>query len=300
MRRPQLDRQGVDEMIEIDSTKCSKCGFCADVCPNYVFALDEGRVITVRYPEQCCICGHCVAICPENALIHKEMPAESFEDLPATNIPPENMRNLLLSRRSIRAYKEKPVPKELIEQLIEVGIHAGTSSNGQSENFVIIQDRRLLAELETMVIEVVWNTGLKYLGNSIGQNIAKTQIGDEMVRQSVPYHHIIKNRRNDNQLAGMIFRNAPVVIVIHGLRTNLLARANCWVAARNIEIMAKTMGLGTCLVGFLSIAAHFAKEIGKYLEIPDNHNIYSAIMVGYPKHEYKKTAPRKERQVRWI
>ena len=121
-----------------------------------------------------------------------------------------------------------------------------------------------------------------------------------MVRQSIPYHHIIKNRRNNNQLAGMVFRNAPVVIVIHGLRTNLLGRANCWIAARNMEIMAKTMGLGTCLVGFLSIAVHFAKEIGKYLEIPDSHDIYSAIMVGYPKHEYKKTTPRKERQVRWI
>ena len=198
------------------------------MCPNYVLALDEGREIQVRYPEQCCICGHCVAICPEKALIHKQMPAENFEDLPVTIIPPENMRNLLLSRRSIRAFKEKPVPKELIEQLIEVGIHGGTSSNGQTESFIVIQDRKLLSELEKKVIEVVWNTGLKHLGDSIGQSLAKTQIGDEMVRQSIPYHHIIKNRRNNNQLAGTVFRNAPAVIVIHGLRTNLLARANCF------------------------------------------------------------------------
>jgi nitroreductase/NAD-dependent dihydropyrimidine dehydrogenase PreA subunit len=287
-------------MIEIDSTKCTKCGFCFDVCPNYVLAWGEGREIKVRYPEQCCICGHCVAICPENALIHEKMPTEKFEDLPVTIIPAEHMRNLLLSRRSIRAFKEKPVPKKLIEQLIEVGIHAGTSSNGQLENFFIIQDRKLLLELEKMVIEAVWNVGLKHLGDSIGQKLAKTQIGDEMVRQSIPYHHIIKNRRNNNQLEGMVFRNAPIVIVIHGLRNNLLARANCSVAARNMEILAKTMGLGTCLVGFLSVAAHFAKKIGKYLEIPDDQNIYGAIMLGYPKHEYKKTTPRKERQVRWM
>ena len=184
--------------------------------------------------------------------------------------------------------------------MIEVGIHAGTSSNGQTENFIVLQDRKLLSDLEKMVIDVVWDTGLKYLGNGIGQGLARTRIGDEMVRQSVPYHHIIKNRRNNNELAGMIFRNAPVVIVIHGLRTNLLAIANCAIAARNMEIMAKTMGLGTCLVGFLSVAAHFAKEIGKVLGIPDNHNIFSAIMVGYPKHEYKKTTPRRERKVRWI
>ncbi len=287
-------------MIRIDSTKCIGCGFCFDVCPNYVFAPAESRVITVRYPEQCCICGHCVAICPENALIHEKMLAEKFDDLPATRISPENMRNLFLSRRSTRAFMDRPVSKELIEQLIEVGTHAGTSSNGQTENFIVIQDQKLLSNLEKMVIDVVWNTGLKYLGDIAGQNLAKTQIGEEMVRQSVPYHFIIKNRRDNNQLAGLIFRNAPVVIVIHGLRTNLLSRGNCWVAARNIEIMAQTMGLGTCLVGFLSIAAHFSKEIGKLLGIPDNQNIYSAVMVGYPRHNYQKRAPRKERQVHWI
>jgi nitroreductase/NAD-dependent dihydropyrimidine dehydrogenase PreA subunit len=291
----------VDEMIEIDSTKCNKCGFCFEECPNYVLALGEGREIQVRYPEQCCICGHCVAICPKDALIHKEMPMEKFEDLPATKIPPENMRNLLLSRRSIRVFKEKPVPKELIEQLIEVGIQSGTSSNGQTENFVVLKNRKLLSELEKMVIEVLWNKGMKYLGSEIGQKLAKTKIGDEMLRQAIPYHHIIKNRRENNQLEGMVFRNAPVVIVIHGLRTNFMAHANCSIAARNMEIMAKTMGLGTCWVGFLSAATHLAKKkIERYLEIPDDRSIYGAIMVGYPKHEYGKIIPRKEREVRWI
>ena len=67
-------------MIEIDSAKCTECGMRPEVCPNYVLALGNGREIQVRYPEQCCICGHCVAVCPENALVHKEIPAEKFED----------------------------------------------------------------------------------------------------------------------------------------------------------------------------------------------------------------------------
>ena len=288
-------------MIEIDSTKCTKCGFCFEVCPNYVLALSEGQEIQVKYPGQCCVCGHCVAICPENALIHQEIPAEKFEDLPIIKISPESMRILLLSRRSIRAFKEKSVPKEFIEQLIEVGIHAGTSSNGQTENFVVIQDRKLLSELEKMVIEIMWDKGTKYLGSEIGQKLAKTKLGDEMLRQAIPYHHIIKNRRQNNQLAGMVFRNAPVVMVIHGLRTNFMAHANCSIAVRNMEIMAKTMGLGTCWAGFLSVAAHLAKKkIETYLEIPDDHSIYGAMMVGYPKFEYRKIIPRKEREVRWI
>ena len=288
-------------MIVIDSTKCTQCGLCFEVCPNYVLALSEDQEIQVKYPGQCCVCGHCVAICPENALIHQEIPAEKFEDLPIIKISPESMRILLLSRRSIRAFKEKSVPKELIEQLIEVGIHAGTSSNGQTENLVVIQDRKLLSELEKMVIEVLWNKGMKYLGSEIGQKLAKTKLGNEMLRQVIPYHHIIRNRRQNNELAGMVFRNAPVVMVIHGLRTNFMAHANCSIAVRNMEIMAKTMGLGTCWAGFLSVAAHLAKrKIETYLEIPDDHSIYGAMMVGYPKFEYRKIIPRREREVRWI
>ncbi len=288
-------------MIEIDSTKCTKCGLCFEVCSSYVLALGKAREIQVRYPEQCCVCGHCVAICPENALIHKHMPIEKFENLPVTIIPPENMRNILLSRRSVREFKEKTIPKELIEQLIEVGIHAGTSSNGQSENFIVIQDRNLLSELEKMVIDILWNKGIKYLGSGIGRKLAKMKVGEEMLRQAIPYYHMMRHRRENNVLAGMIFRNAPVVMVIHGLRTNFMAHANCSIAARNMEIMALTMGLGTCWVGYLPVAAHLAKKkIERYLEIPDDRGIYGAITVGYPKFEYRKTIPRKEREVRWI
>jgi nitroreductase/NAD-dependent dihydropyrimidine dehydrogenase PreA subunit len=291
-------------VISIKSAMCTKCGCCIDECPNYVFALTSspgrGREITVQYPEQCCICGHCVAICPETAIIHDQMPAEMFEDLPDLQIPPEHLKNILLSRRSIRAFTEKPVARELVEQLIETGVHAGTSSNGQTEGFIVIRNQKLLTELEQMVIKVLWNAGLKYLGSDIGCKLARMKLGDEMARQYVHYHHIIRHRKEHNQLEGMIFRNAPVVIVGHGLRTNCLAHANSAIAARNMEIMARSRGLGTCWAGFLLAAADYSKKIGKCLGISNDRNIYSAIMVGYPKHEYKKKIARKNREVLWM
>ena len=288
-------------MITIDLAKCTTCGFCIDVCPNYVLSSNSetGRTEIV-YPEQCCICGHCVAICPEGAIDHKDMPYEKFEDISDIEIHPENMKSLLQSRRSIRAFKEKAVPKEVLEELIEAGIHAGTSSNGQTEGFIVIEDRTTLDKLEQMVIKVLWNSGLKYLGSSVGMKFAQMMYGREMSQRYFVYHNIIKNLIKNNQLKGMVFRNAPAVIVIHGIRANYLAHTNCAIATKNMEIMATSMSLGACWVGFLTSAAHMSRKISKYLGIPSNRNIYGAIMVGYPKHRYTKSIPRRDREVRWI
>lgn len=289
--------------ITIDPGRCVKCGCCVEVCPNCVFdwSSEAGQDgVEIRYPEQCCACGHCVAICPEDAVCHKDMPAADFEDLPGTAIAAGSMRDLLLSRRSVRAFREEPVSKELLGQLIEAGTHAGTSSNGQTENFIVLQDRRALSELEELVIDILWKAGLRYLGSGLGRRFAEMKYGGEMARQYMAYHRIIGNRKRDNCLKGMIFRNAPVVIISHGIRANYLAHTNCALATRNMEIMAGTMGLGTCWVGFLTSAAHISRKIGNYLDISTDRNIYGAIMVGYPKHQYKKSIPRRGREVRWI
>jgi nitroreductase len=241
-----------------------------------------------------------VAICPVDAIDHRELPADGFQALTDTSIQPEQMKTLLLSRRSIRAYKEKTVLREQLEQLIEAGVHAGTASNAQTEGFIVIQDRTTLADLEQKVIKALWHGGLRYLGNSLGNNLASMVYGKAMTQQLSVYHDMIKTLKETDRLDGMVFRNAPAVIVMHGVKANDQAHANCAIATRNMELMATSMGLGTCWVGFLTAAAHMSKAIGTTLEIPTGRHIYGAIMVGYPKYQYKRSIPRKPRDVRWI
>jgi nitroreductase len=209
------------------------------------------------------------------------------------------MRAFLLSRRSTKAFRERPVPRELIEQLIEVGTHAGTASNAQTENFIVIQDRRLLSEVEGMVIGILWNK-TKPLGSGIGRRLAGIRYGADTVKRSIQYYERLKARRDSGDLDGLIFRNAPAMIAVHGLRANFNARENCAIAVRNMEMLAKSLGLGTCWAGLLLVAAGFTDKIARCLGISDDRNIYSAIMLGYPKHEYLKTIPRRQREVRWL
>ena len=290
-------------MIEVDAAKCTGCGFCSDECPAGVFLLDPaprgGRTARAQYADQCTLCGHCVAICPEGAVTHGDMAAEDFEEGPKVFIAPETMRAFLLSRRSTRAFREKAVPREVIEQLIEVGTHGGTASNSQTENFIIIQDRELLAEMEGMVMGILWRK-MKPLGSAVGRKLAAIRYGEETIKRSIGYYERFKARQASGDIAGSVFRNAPAVIVVHGLRANFNAHENCAIATRNMELLAKSRGLGTCWAGFLLVAAGLTRKVARRLGISDDRNIYSAIMLGYPKHEYGKTIRRKRREVRWL
>jgi nitroreductase/NAD-dependent dihydropyrimidine dehydrogenase PreA subunit len=298
-------------MINIDKTKCTSCGRCYDVCPDYVISITESdgkQEASVKYPTQCCACGHCMSVCPSNAITSDFASLEEFEALEPISIEPAALMNLMFARRSIRNFKSQTVSKDMIERLLQVAIHAGTSSNGQSEAFIVIQDREFLRELERMVVDALWDAGIKFLGKEKGLIIGfiNKKYGTEMVRQYRGYHGIIKHRRENGELhgndkiGGMIFRNAPTVVVVHGERENMLGAANSALAIRNMELLAITMGLGTCWVGFLPAAARRERKIEQYLELPRNRAVYGALLIGYPKHKYEHKIPRKARDVRWV
>ncbi len=292
-------------MISLDRDACTGCLECKSVCPNYVFGVTSQpggeSELYIRYAEQCCACGHCIAVCASDALSHPDLPRERFIPLDPPDIAPEAMRRLLLSRRSIRNYKPDPVPDELVETLLLAGTHAGTSSNGQTEGFIVARDRDFLRNLELLVVDVLWQAGFKHLGRGgLMSFLLEHKYGAELIRQYRAYHGIFKHRRENGELRGAIFRNAPLVVIAHGLRANALAAANCALALRNMELLALAAGLGTCWVGFLVAAAARSRKIRNLLGLEPDRQILGALMIGYPEEHYRYVLPRKSRPVRWI
>ena len=52
-------------------------------------------------------------------------------DIPAQKITVEELLSFIKSRRSIRQYKDRPVEKELLTQIIEAGRYTATAANRQ-------------------------------------------------------------------------------------------------------------------------------------------------------------------------
>ena len=51
------------------------------------------------------------------------------------------------SRRSVRSYLDKPVPKDLIEKVLEAGNYAPTGNNRQAWRFVVVTEDEMRGKL---------------------------------------------------------------------------------------------------------------------------------------------------------
>ncbi len=135
--------------LKIDLTKCIRCKKCIRVCPAQVFSLSQsGEEVLVRHPENCIGCGHCVAVCRTGAVLHPEYPASRVHSINRAKLPaPEEVMLLLKSRRSNRAFTDKPVPAEALEQILEAAHRAPTASNMQQIEFTLVTDPAVLKKV---------------------------------------------------------------------------------------------------------------------------------------------------------
>ena len=163
---------------------------------------------------------------------------------------------ILYSRRSIRAYKDKPVPKKTIEKLIEDATWAATASNIQPWEFVVVTDKDFIKEIS----------------DSCKRNILEKIKADP----DSPWKRYEKSATNLDQ---NIFYNAPCLIYIVAPRSASLAIFDCSMAAGNLMLSARARGLGTCWIG---LGATPGQEMREKLDIPSDYRIIAPIIVGVP------------------
>lgn len=291
-------------MISIDVEKCESCSSCWKVCPNFVIrpvAQDGRTVASVAHEDLCNLCGHCVAFCKPGAVRHESFPPGDITELDFSDVKTESLSNLLVSRRSVRTYLDRSVPRELVDRMLEVASHAGTGSNSQSVRFMVLRDRDKLRELEKFTLDTGWNAGLKYLDRKGPMAALRLLLGADRAAQFKRYHDVFHNRMQSGEIEGTIFRGAPMVLLAHDHKLSASACENCAIAIRNVETLAMTMGLGTCWVGlFTFVALKRHGKVNAMLGLSDTRRVHGALLVGYPKHERMLRIPRKLHEVKFI
>ncbi|MGB6867639.1 MAG: 4Fe-4S dicluster domain-containing protein, partial [Candidatus Aminicenantaceae bacterium] len=111
-------------IVRINQDLCKACGICGHVCPRHipVTIKDENKNITTISQERinlCMQCGHCVAVCPNHAIQVDSLNEEEFLSVKGLDISENEFLTLLQQRRSVRRYKDKALPREIINRIID-------------------------------------------------------------------------------------------------------------------------------------------------------------------------------------
>jgi nitroreductase/NAD-dependent dihydropyrimidine dehydrogenase PreA subunit len=293
--------------ITIDIDVCKKDGICALVCPNGIFVQREKLTIPELVAEETCIvCGHCVAVCPQGAISHSEFPATTtraiqFEQLPT----PEQVLELLKSRRSIRAYRDKPLAKDTLETIIDGARFAPSGHNSQSTEYLVVQDRAVLNQVSAVAIAY-----LKFEINRFSNPIFRTMalLADRESAESglheIPgFKEMIRLFESG---ADPILNAAPVLLAFHAPRTDGYGDVNSQLALQNASLVAHALGVGHFYTGWViapcraPMAKAWNRRIPNLLGIPPGNVLYGALAMGYPVPRFKNMIERKPPQIRWV
>lgn len=173
--------------------------------------------------------------------------------------------DLMMSRRSIRAYKDKAISRETLNEILKCGINAPNGKNLQSYEIRVIDSPALI------------------------DSITKAVVTD---KPDIGHRDGFKN----------IFVNAPCVVCIAYDTNYDMAQIDCGLLGENIILAAWAKGIGSCCLGSSArwiLDSPSAKPYLDRMAFSKGYELLYCIALGYP-DETPDAKPRRNDMIRFI
>jgi nitroreductase/NAD-dependent dihydropyrimidine dehydrogenase PreA subunit len=266
-------------IVEVDPQRCTFCGACLDLCTGEVYGESNGRALALA-PEECWLCGHCVAACPSDAIRHSDYPLNACPPLDRGALPSlDALVTLFRERRSARVFRDEPVPRDLVGELVDIARWVPSASNEQPVDWLAFDDPERIARLAASTVEVL-------AAELPGQ---APEVDEEFA--SLAQAHA----RGEDP----IFFRAPVVLVAHVPTADDFGRDDSVYAAYNLMLAAQRRALGTCQIGYFHLALDRSKELHRTLGLAQDRRPEVTLVLGYPVYCFHRLLPRRQPKITW-
>ena len=174
----------------------------------------------------------------------------------------------IMARRSIRQYKETPVPRELLQKIAECGVNAPNAMNKQEWEVRILDDANYMNEVT------------------------------ELMKQEMPQFV-----NSDAPGFRNAFRNAMALIAVACPDDEMgMTLINVGLMGENMCLAAQELGLGTCIMAAPSIFMNSSASAKPYLDklgFTPGYKLRYFLAVGYP-DEAPNAKPRDLGKIKFV
>lgn len=165
----------------------------------------------------------------------------------------------IVTRRSIRKYKDEPVSDEQVELLLEAARLAPSGSNTQPWKFIVVRSDDMRRTIAKISHDQQWMTQAPVFLVCVADLRVRIKEGElPSIDEGSPLPEV-----------KLILRDATICV-------------------DHLVLQAEYMGLGTCWVAWFK-----NEDIRPILDIPENQYVVAVITVGVP-DQNPKSRPRKD------
>ncbi len=304
--------------MKVDVEKCSGCGLCVENCLFRTWEMGSDKKPRFKEGVPCFSCYNCMVACPKDAISIEEsyhvdsgfwktqphaLPAvKPLEPRNAENKPDEwtAVEKEIFNRRSVRNFKDKPVPEPLIRRVIEAGRFAPTGGNSQPFQFVVVTNKALIKELNETSFNIINGMYNAYVSDEGVKAIAK---GYETAPNPGAWDpRIILGGVGVSVVKRVnpVLLGAPAVILIAADSRSIGGpQIQVGICGQNMILAANSLGIKATWVGFVAYCGGVPSLMVK-LGIQPPFSIVSSVVLGYPKFKQEGIVAREYRPINWV
>ncbi|MDP4091596.1 MAG: nitroreductase family protein [Bacillota bacterium] len=178
----------------------------------------------------------------------------------------------ILSRRSIRRFKEEQIKDEELQAILEAGKFAPSAMNQQPWHFTVVQNKELLQKINEVCRAAFLKSGIKnFEDRAKAENFT-------------------------------IFYNAPTFIIVSADAKAIAPQNDGSLALGYMFLAAESLDIGSCWIHALNLVltSETGEALKKELGIPEGYIPVGSGAFGYKGIQQPSPAPRKENTVNII
>ena len=211
------------------------------------------------------------------------------------------LMDFLLTRRSVRVFKNTRVPQELVRKIIDIISTAPFGVSPENVEITAVTDKSLIEKavpyMSKMYVQLGKILKIPLLGWMIRRNMPK-EASNTLMNFIVP--HLDKGLYRYDGGIDDIARNAPAMLIFHAPKGAEEHTVDAHICLTYAMLAAHSLGLGATAIGLIGPAINQNKPLRKMFKIPVGNEVIEAMILGYPKLQFRRAIIRPRKNITFL